>query len=110
MCITVYQKNDLTLDITVQDETGTALNLAGAAITFAVYPLMGAGAALFTNAIGSGITIRYGTPGAISVVLTNVDTNVAPDTYRYELLVTDAAGRRYIAAQGPFIVRKSFIV
>ncbi|MDI6872557.1 MAG: hypothetical protein QME79_14635 [Bacillota bacterium] len=106
MALSVHRKNDLALQVSLQDESGAALNITGAALTFVVRSLA---AAVITKTTepGGGITVTDAAAGKVEVTLTNADTDLPAGTYDYELLVTDSAGRRYTALEGPFTVLPS---
>lgn len=104
--ISVYRKNDMLLQISVTDETGAALDLTGAALTFAVRSISGA-STIFMKTLANGITVANVLAGTIEIDLTAAETDIQPGTYRLELLVTDVNGNRYTALVGMFSVLAS---
>lgn len=95
------QRTDLTVRIKLQDENGDALKIEGASFLFAAGPINK------TSAEGGGIVIADEERGVIEVVITHDDVQDAPAHYRYELLMTDVNGARYIPLKGLLIVTPS---
>lgn len=101
----VYQKSDVLLSINLQDETGAALNLTGAALTFAVAKPFGERKIMKT--IESGITVINAIEGRIEIEITAFDTDLPSGDYKMELLVTDIDGHRCVADLGTLAILKS---
>lgn len=94
------QRTDLTVRIKLQDENGDALKIEGASFLFAAGPINK------TSVEGGGIVVAD-EEGVIEVVITHDDVQDAPAHYRYELLMTDVNGARYIPLKGLLIVTPS---
>lgn len=69
----------------------------GASISYTVQRF---GEVALTKAVGDGITVTDPSEGRIEMQLTHTDTDLPSGEYRTELLVVDADGNRYTAAQG----------
>ena len=105
MIYEMYQKNDLLLDLQLQDEDGADINLQGADIYFMVVE---SNTVYFTKSSEDDITVTNASEGKIEIDITADDTDIDAGRYSYELLVIDELNNRYTAKQNGFRVLKSY--
>ena len=105
MIYEVYQKNDLLLDLQLQDENGDDINLQGADIYFKVVE---GNTVHFIKNLEDGITVTNASEGKMEVNITADDTDIDAGRYSYELLVIDELNNRYTAKQNGFRILKSY--
>lgn len=93
-----------TQQFTIYDvETRQAIPLAGATITFAVYPVP-SGSAYLTLGIGTGITVTDAANGVIQVKFTPAMTPGGAGSYTWELRIDLPGGDVYNPDGGKFIL------
>jgi hypothetical protein len=94
---------------TIKDETGTPINLTGAALTFAAYaqgaPVTGTPVPFLTKTVGSGIVVVSAPDGPCRVDFGPADTVDAAGTYDWELELVEASGDVWLAGTGKLIVQ-----
>ena len=105
MIYEVYQKNDLLLDLQLQDEDSNDIDLSGSDIYFKVVE---GNTVYFIKNLEDGITVTNASEGKIEIDITANDTDINAGRYSYELLVIDELGNRYTAKQNGFRILKSY--
>ncbi len=98
MDVTVYQRNDKLLQVTIMDGA-EPLDLTGCTVRYAA-------SAAGLNKIG---TVTDAPSGQVEIDLTSADTDIPIGAYVHELLVIDVEGNRYTAMTGRFTVLRSII-
>lgn len=103
--IVVTKGDTLEVDVSVVDESGAAVSLSGATLTWTISTQPGA-AAVLTKTIGDGITIVSEAGGTLTMELTTTNTNaLSAREYFSAVRVTFASGevktvsREYITVQ-----------
>ena len=105
MTVDVYQRNDLLIQRQIMDETGAPVQLAGAFVAYVVEHF--GVVVLRKSTADGGIVVTDPAQGRIEIQLSHDDTDLPSGDYRTELLVVDADGNRYTAAQGTLRVLTS---
>ncbi len=110
MTLTIYRGEKKTWTCTVTSG-GTALDLTGATIRFAVrdaYPpssIIADGDALISKSTASGITITNEAGGIFTLTLLKADTNtLACGDYQYGIEYENASGGPFVIDQGTFTI------
>ncbi len=106
MSFEVYQRNDLLIPITIKDEEGNVLNIAGCSLFFVVRNGDGE-EPVIQKSIGNGITVIDAGQGEIEVKILNQDTDIPLRYYKCELLIIDLDGNRYTGLKEGFNVKES---
>jgi len=94
----VYEGNHATINVSLFDDSGEPLDIAGASITW-VYGKAGSAPIVSkSSAAPSEIEVISAPEGRVAVYLLPTDTtlaagNNAKSTFRHELTLTDAAGK-----------------
>lgn len=83
----VHQGSDKTLNFTVTDESGDAVDITGATIKWILATDQGASASLTKTG-----SVTSGTSGKFSVSLTGADTDGFSGMFYHEARVTDGSG------------------
>jgi hypothetical protein len=85
----LFRKNTKTLNVTVLNAAGTAVNLTGAAIKWwlSKNPHSSGDDVLILKEIGEGISIVSAVAGTIEIVLGSADTDLPPGLYYHELKI-----------------------
>jgi hypothetical protein len=102
--ITIRQGRDYYRGFTVTDEDGVAINLTGAALTFAVREYMGALALTASMALDTPLD------GTAHVALTDTQTATldARRVYRYNVLIVDATALETVPIEGTCYCAEDF--
>lgn len=87
------QGNDITLEFTVTDEDGAALDITGATVKWSLKRAIGETADLTKQTGGSGITLTDADGGVFEVELTDTDTAALYGEYVHEAVIIDALGK-----------------
>jgi len=92
--VTLHSGDTLTLEVTVNDSSGSAVDLTAATFTWAMSKKSNSavaprGAALLTKALASGVTLIDAATGRIDITLDPADTESLAGTYYHELQMTD---------------------
>jgi len=96
MAIEVFQENDLDIDVTITDETGTAVDLTGATLDYQLSDNSTDETALLSLSTStSGITVTSAADGEATITLSNTDTDRAPGCYVQALRLTTSGGEIY---------------
>jgi hypothetical protein len=84
----IWAGDTASITITVKDEAGVVVNIAGAAIEWCLRQNLQADTKAVTKTVGSGITITDGPAGKFVVTLTVADTEDLSGLYYHEAVVT----------------------
>ena len=85
--VKIVQNNDITLQFSVVDSSGTAVNITGATIKWTARSDKNS-TAVISKTVGSGITITNGSGGVFQVALTAANTATLRGRYVHEAVVT----------------------
>lgn len=89
---TMYAGDSRLIPVTVTNTAGTAKNLTGATVEWAMY-LMNSATPSATKESGDGIEFVAASDGTLEIALDPADTeNLRPHTYYHEAKVTDSSG------------------
>lgn len=98
MDIIVKQNNDVTIERTLKDDTGTLVNLTGATCTLRVR----GGLSLDIDG-----TVTSAAGGVVEFEVTNLQLDVDSGRYAYEILLTTADSKKYSVETGELVVEAS---
>jgi len=98
--IEFFQGEDVTLEFTVEDAAGAAVDVTGWTTTFSIART--AGDAILVTAAGAIIDAAT---GRIDVVLTDTDTDTLSGSYAYDFKRMNA-GSEAVLSYGPVTVRQ----
>lgn len=100
----VYQKNDLLIRTTIEEE-GTPYNLDGCDVFFVI----NAGSrCVVKKSLVDGIVVNDYVEGVIEIDITSNDTDQVPGKYNCEIVIEDINESRYTAVQGTFEIKRSY--
>jgi hypothetical protein len=108
--VQIFQGNDRTIDVTVRDATGNALDLTNATLDYQLSPRDDESTQLVSLSDGGGINVTSAADGELEIVLTNTDTDLAPDIYVHELRVTLPSGKVFTVFHETVTVKNSLFV
>ena len=92
--VTLHSGDTLILEVTVNDPTGSPVDLSSTTFAWALSKKSASavaprGAALMTKALASGITLVDAATGRVDIALDPADTESLAGTYYHELQMTD---------------------
>ena len=107
----IVSGNDRSVNITVTDDDGNAVDLTGATITWKAATSPEASSALITktNDSTNGISVSTPSNGVLTINLDPADTQSLDGVYYHETLVTDSSGNKSTVAIGHMKVRPNLI-
>jgi hypothetical protein len=102
-----YQENDLTIEATVKDANGDALDLSGGSAEYQISKRGDETALVSLSTSTSGVTLTDAANGELEIDLADTDTALASGNYVHELRVTLSTGEQYTAFSEPITIRDS---
>ena len=101
----MYSGDSVSIAVTVTDSvTGAAVNLTGAAMSWALATAPGA-TPLLTKTSGAGeITVSGASNNVATVALAPADTAELTGVYHHELQIVDGGGNKYTVYQGELYI------
>lgn len=93
----------------IKDSSGAAIDLTGAALTWAAYPLsaskVGVPVPFLSKTILNGIVVLDAVAGQIRVDFTPAETVDTAGTYNWELQLVEANGDTWLAGSGTLVIQ-----
>jgi hypothetical protein len=96
----LFSGNTGVFNVTVLDQDSVAQDITGASARFTVSRRAGDANPLIDLGVGTGIAITDATNGLVTITVPAADTEPLSGAYRWELEITDVAGRVATVAYG----------
>jgi hypothetical protein len=107
---TLYQGDDLVLQVTVKNPDGTVKDLTGASSIKWAMAKAAKGTALLSKTLGAGITNAAPLTGVFEVTIAQGDTpTIAAGAYYHEAELVDAAGKKSTVLVGTATIVQALI-
>lgn len=107
--ITMFAGDTKTLQVTVKDENGDAVDLTGASIRWQASRSVNKRPADLEKSVGDGITITDATAGRFDVTLDSADTEDLRGDFYHEAEVIDASGNVSTVFTGTLTIEPTLI-
>lgn len=108
--VTVFQGNDIIIDVVVKDPSGTVVSLTGLqAASYGISKKPAGPTKLLTKTLGNGITVVNPTTGSLRIVLTAAETLLLKGSLFHELVLRDNAGKVGTVMTGSYTSTETMI-
>lgn len=106
MDITVNKSTDHSITLNYKNTDGTARSLVGASVLFTAKPNKWDTDSDDSEALIVKLVTSHSNAsnGETIIELTDVDTNLAPSSYFYDIVVVESDSKKYRAAQGTLTI------
>lgn len=106
---TMVSGDTLVIQITVTDETGTAVNLTDHDIDWILTTSKNSSTPILSKAVSSGITITNAASGIFQVTMDPVDTADLHGDYWHEACITTPTLQKYTVTNGYITIERDAI-